>query len=318
MLYLLLSQIILLQFHTFSIKNQIYPQVIEILIFNSQHLKSFSHLKGDQGQLIQFTQSRETRGEILFMLTSKHICTFEKAVTAHIWDFGILADKNKFPEAMQRDEHLRETARIVTRNIISKLDVSEWKGFNNRQQRTNIQSGFITMHRCAHTYMQILRRTHPVHTVHVFVSFLSVVYFFPLILCLSVCQAICVYFPSMATCLLPPPMLFTEMTPVWKFFTVFCAFLSLLDFFFFDGGCFKLKRDINVRVNGSWFNKKIRTTALVRTGHVYGSGTVKGLILLSVTFESTVLTSVGGQTESWEMGDTSKRQQCTWEKIKCL
>lgn len=52
------------------------------------------------------------------------------------------------------------------------------------------------------------------HTLYVcvFVSVLSLVYFF-LILCLSVCQAICVHFPFMATCLPacnppPPPLLY--------------------------------------------------------------------------------------------------------------
>lgn len=51
------------------------------------------------------------------MLTYKQICTFQKVVTAHFWDFGILADKNKFPEAMQRGEHLMQAAQIVTQNI---------------------------------------------------------------------------------------------------------------------------------------------------------------------------------------------------------
>lgn len=50
------------------------------------------------------------------------------AVTAHIWDFVILAGI-KFPEAMQRDNHLRETAQIMTRNVIAELDVSERKRF---------------------------------------------------------------------------------------------------------------------------------------------------------------------------------------------
>lgn len=56
-------------------------------------------------------------------------------MTAHIWDFGILADINKFPEAMQRDNHLRETAQIMTRNVISELDVSERNTFQTTENQ---------------------------------------------------------------------------------------------------------------------------------------------------------------------------------------
>lgn len=156
-------------------------------------------------------------------------------MTAHISDFVILADINKFPKAMQGHNRLREMAQIVTRNTVSELNVSERKHFPDNRGAA-CQHWLVTMPRCAQTCVQILRPIHPVCTVCVFVSILSLLYFFSLLLCLSVCQAICVYFPFVATCLLPPhplPMLFTEMTPVWKYFTLFCAFPGFTDFYFF-------------------------------------------------------------------------------------
>lgn len=123
-------------------------------------------------------------------------------MTAHIWDFVILANKNEFPKAMQGHNHLREMVQIVTRNTASELNVSERKHFPDNRGAT-CQHWLVTMPRCAQTCVQILRPIHPVYTVRVFVSILSLLYFFSLLLCLSVCQAICVYFPFVATCLLP-------------------------------------------------------------------------------------------------------------------
>lgn len=121
------------------------------------------------------------------MLTlKKQICTFDKAVTAHIWDFVILADINKFPKAMQGHNHLREMAQIVTRNIISELNVSERKHFPDNR-RAACQHWLVAMHRCAQTCVQILRPIHPVYTVRIFVSVLSLLYFFP---SSSVCQSV--------------------------------------------------------------------------------------------------------------------------------
>lgn len=40
--------------------------------------------------------------------------------------------------------------------------------------------------------------------------------------------------------------------------------------FLMGGGCFKLKRDINVRENGSWFNEKMRTISLIGPQQVGG------------------------------------------------
>lgn len=186
-----------------------------------------------------YTANRNER-EMLLMLTSKQICTLEKAVTAHIWDFGILADINKFPKAMQGDNHLRKMVQIETRNIISGLNVSERKHFPDNSGPT-WQRGSVTVHRCAQTSVHCTEA----HTSCLYSTCLCVdliiTLLFVLLLCLSVCQAICVYIsPSWQPACLPPTphpppppaMLFTEMTPVWKFFTLFCAFPSLTVVFF--------------------------------------------------------------------------------------
>lgn len=78
---------------------------------------------------------------------------------------------------------------------------------------------------------------------------------FSLIRCLSVCQAICVYFPFMATCLVPPSFdaIYRNDSCLKILHPVLCVpgFIGC----FLMGG-FKLKRDINVIENGSWFNEK--------------------------------------------------------------
>lgn len=166
------------------------------------------------------------------MLTWKQICTFEEAVTGHIWDFVLRADINKFPEAMQRDNHLRETTQSLTWNIMSKwMPVNRDASRTTEAQHNRMDS---QIHRHAETYVQILRPIHPMYTIHVFVSILSLVYLF---FSSSVCQSVrpSVYIsPLWQPACSPPPMLFTEMTPVWKFFTLFSClpqfngFLSFL------------------------------------------------------------------------------------------
>lgn len=98
------------------------------------------------------------------------------------------------------------------------------------------------------------------------------------------------------------------------------------------GVCFKLKRDINVRENGSWLNEKMRTISLISPQQVGGEinylhedgcmrivlKVLEALILLTVNnCESTASwmgRSRGGdpvnkrtQMERWETGAVSTR-----------
>lgn len=76
------------------------------------------------------------------------------------------------------------------------------------QQSSNTEVSTLHVNKCELiTGVLTLSCRYPMHArpayVRVFVSVSSLFYFF-LILCLSVCQAICVYFPFVATCLPAP------------------------------------------------------------------------------------------------------------------
>lgn len=107
-----------------------------------------------------------------------------RRAVAPIWGSGILADKK-----INSQERFKgvNAAEVVTQNIVSGLDVSEWKRLGKRSQY-----GLITMRRCAHAYVQT-RSIHPVHTVRLFVSVLSLVDFFPHPLSVSLSDHLCIF-----------------------------------------------------------------------------------------------------------------------------
>lgn len=131
------------------------------------------------------------------------------------------------------------------------------------------KTAFLRVRRCAHTYVQIRRRMHPVYTVHVFVSILSLVYFFPSsAVCQSVRPSVCIS-PSWQPAWSPPSFdaIYRNDSCLKILHPVLCVpgFIGC----FLMGG-FKLKRDINVIENGSWFNEKMRTISLISRQQVGG------------------------------------------------
>lgn len=190
------------------------------------------------GWVLQFTQA-----------TNKQIYTFWKVVTAHIWDFGILADKNKFQEAMQRGT------------------LSRWSLYQHVGERKDGVLEGAQM--CSHLRADTEAHTSCIYCTRLCVDLIVSLLFFPLVLCLSVCQAICVYFPFMAPCLLPPSFdaIYRNDSCLKILHPVLCVPGFIGCFLMGSGGPSSWRV---VRENGSWFNEKIRTISLIGPQQVCG------------------------------------------------